>query len=489
MKLTAAQLIDLVLDDDSWTSWDVAPVRGDIPAEYAAELQAAAAKSGVDESVLSGEGLMKGRRVAVVVGEFGFLAGSIGRAAADRLVAAIERATREGLPLLAAPISGGTRMQEGTPAFVQMVRISQAVAAHKAAGLPYLVYLRHPTTGGVMASWGSLGHVTVAEPGALVGVLGPRVYEALYDKPFPEGVQTSENLYARGIIDAVLAPDEIADILDRALTVLLAPRVGIRAVPNPPEDPVPDVDTWDAVTRSRRPDRPGVRRLLKYAASDVVPLNGTGQGESDPGLLIALVRFGEAPCVFLGQDRRGQTADHPMGPEALREARRGFHLASELGLPLVTVIDTQGAALSPDAENGGLAGEIARCLAELVTLEAPTLCLMLGEGNGGGALALLPADRVVAAQHAWLSPLPPEGASAIVHRDLDHAPEMARAQQVRAIDLHARGIVDRIVAEKPDAADEPEAFCQRMGAVLEYELAALLASGPGTPADRARRYE
>ena len=121
-----------------------------------------------------------------------------------------------------------------------------------------------------------------------------------------------------------------------------------------------------------------------------------------------------------------------MGPEALREARRGMRLASELGLPLVTVIDTQGAALSAEAENGGLAGEIARCLSDLVTLDAPTLCLMLGEGNGGGALAFLPADRVIAAQHAWLSPLPPEGASAIVHRDLDHAPEMARAQQVPA---------------------------------------------------------
>ena len=171
---------------------------------------------------------MHGRRVAVVMGEFAFLAGSIGRAAADRLVAAIERATREGLPLLAGPVTGGTRMQEGTPAFVQMVRISEAVAAHRAAGLPYLVYLRHPTTGGVMASWGSLGHVTVAEPGALVGFLGPRVYEALYGKPFPEGVQTAENLYAHGIIDAVVAPEDMPDILDRALAILLAPRVGRR---------------------------------------------------------------------------------------------------------------------------------------------------------------------------------------------------------------------------------------------------------------------
>jgi acetyl-CoA carboxylase beta subunit/acetyl-CoA carboxylase alpha subunit len=484
----ARELIALVLDAGSWSSWDVAPVRAELDDAYAAELSAAAERSGVDESVLTGEGSLRGRRVAAIVGEFGFLAGSIGRASADRIVAAVERATAAGLPLVAAPVSGGTRMQEGTPAFVQMVRISQAVAAHKTAGLPYLVYLRHPTTGGVMASWGSLGHVTVAEPGALVGFLGPRVYSALYGKDFPEGVQTSENLYARGIIDAVVAPEDIPDILDRALSVLMAPRSGVASVPAPPEEPVPEVDAWDAVTRSRRPDRPGVRRLLRYAATDVVPLNGTGQGEQDPGLLIALARFGQAPCVFLGQDRRGQTADHPMGPQALREARRGFRLASELGLPLVTVIDTQGAALSPEAENGGLAGEIARCLAELVSLPAPTLCLMLGEGNGGGALAFLPADRVVAAQHAWLSPLPPEGASAIVHRDLDHAPEMARRQQVRALDLHRLGVVDRIVAERPDAADEPEAFCQRVGAVLEHELSALLRTGPGSPADRGRRY-
>ncbi|MFW6773008.1 carboxyl transferase domain-containing protein [Nocardioides sp. CPCC 205120] len=487
-RLTSHDLIDLVLDAGSWRSWDTPPVRGDISEEYGAELARAAEKAGTDESVVTGEALIHGRRVAVLLGEFRFLAGSIGRAAADRVVAAVERATAEGLPLLAAPVSGGTRMQEGTPAFVQMVRISAAVATHKKAGLPYLVYLRHPTTGGVMASWGSLGHVTVAEPGALVGFLGPRVYEALYGQPFPEGVQTSENLYARGIIDAVLAPDELADIVDRTLTILLARRQGVGTVPAPVLDPVPDVETWDAVTRSRDPERPGVRRLLRYAASDVVLLNGTGEGEADPGLIIALARFGDAPCVFLGQDRRGQTREHPMGPEALREARRGMRLASDLKLPLVSVIDTQGAALSADAENGGLAGEIARCLADLVTLDAPTLCLMLGEGNGGGALALLPADRVVAAQHAWLSPLPPEGASAIVHRDLDHAAEMARAQQVRALDLAARGVVDVVVPEQPDAAEEPEAFCARVGSVLEHELSRLLVAGAGSVAQRSRRY-
>jgi acetyl-CoA carboxylase carboxyl transferase subunit beta len=199
-------------------------------------------------------------------------------------------------------------------------------------------------------------------------------------------------------------------------------------------------------------------------------------------LLLALARFGGAPCVFLGQDRRGQTELTPMGPGALREARRGMRLASELRLPLVTVIDTPGAALSTAAEEGGLAGEIARCLAELVVLDAPTVSVLLGQGSGGGALALLPADRVVAAQHAWLSPLPPEGASAIVHRDVEHAAEMAAAQGVRSRDLLSTGIVDRVVLEEPDAADDPAGFCARLGQVLQHELVRLLR----TPVERRR---
>ena len=486
----ARALVDLVLDDGSYLSWDDPPCDPPMTGPYAGELAAARERTGLDEAVMSGEGTIRGRRVAVMACEFSFLAGSIGVAAAERLVRAVERATAEGLPLLAAPVSGGTRMQEGTIAFVQMVKITAAIADHKARGLPYLVYLRHPTTGGVFASWGSLGHVTVAEPGALIGFLGPRVYEALYGRQFPTGVQVAENLFERGLVDAVVGPAEIADVVNRALNVLCADRrVALDDRSPGADEPLSDVPAWDSILRSRRQDRPGVRRLLRYAATDVVPLNGTGEGEHDPGLLIALARFGGAPCVFLGQDRRGQTEDRPLGPGALREARRGMRLAAELNLPLVTVIDTPGAALSVEAEEGGLAGEIARCLADLVTLEAPTLTLLFGQGTGGGALALLPGDRVVAAQHGWLSPLPPEGASAIVHRDTGHAPEMAQAQGVRSADLLAAGIVDRVVPERPDAADEPEAFCRRVGQVLCEELVALLRQDPAEQLrNRLERY-
>ncbi|MGY1705481.1 carboxyl transferase domain-containing protein [Geodermatophilus sp. SYSU D00697] len=489
----ARALRDLVLDPGSWKSWDAPIEIGEVPESYADELARAAEESRQDEAVITGEGRLRGRRVAVLAGEFGFLAGSIGVAAAERLIAAVERATEEGLPLLAAPVSGGTRMQEGTVAFLQMIGITAAIARHKEAGLPYLVYLRHPTFGGVLASWGSLGHVTIAEPGASIGFLGARVYQALYGEPFPEGVQTAENLAAHGLIDAVVPHEEIADLADRALRVLAARQTwhhDVRDAERPrPEDGtdaglggVDGADhrsAWEVVTASRRPDRPGVRRLLRTAATDIVGLSGTGAGEKDPGLLLALARFGGAPCVVLGQDRRGQSLSAPLGPAALREARRGMRLAAELRLPLLTLIDTPGAALSKDAEEGGLAAEIARCLQDLVMLKAPTLAVLLGQGTGGGALALVPADRVLAAANGWLGPLPPEGASAIVHRTVDRAGEMAASQGVRATDLWRAGIVDRVVPERPDAADEPVEFCQRLGRVLGEELADLLGRDDG----------
>ncbi|OMB91248.1 carboxyl transferase domain-containing protein [Mycobacterium colombiense] len=474
-RLGARDVVTLVTDPGSWQSWDQPAVEVAGDAEYAADLGRARAKTGLDEAVITGVATILGRPCAMLLCDFGFLGGSIGVAASDRLTAAIRRATAERLPLLALPTSGGTRMQEGTTAFLQMVKITAALVDHKSAHLPYLVYLRDPTTGGVFASWASLGHVTFAEPGSLIGFLGPRVYETLYGHPFPTGVQTAENLYKCGLIDAVAPLDGLAGMVNRALAII-ARRSPATASPVPVHPAPADIPAWQSVTASRRPDRPGVRELLRHAAIDVLTLNGTGQGENDPGLLLALTRFGDMPCVLLGQDRHGQTPDTPLGPGALRQARRGMRLATELDLPLVTVIDTAGAALSREAEEGGLAGEIARCIADLISLEVPTVSILLGQGTGGGALALVPADRILVAQHGWLSPLPPEGASAILCRDLRHAPAMAAKQGVRSADLLAHGIVDYVIAEYPDAAAEPEPFCQRVGAAIHSELAALVGS-------------
>lgn len=470
-RLSAHELIDQVLDDSSFTSWD-APVDLDgYDEQYVAELLRAQQKSGTDEAVVTGSGSLRGHPVAVIVGEFRFLGGSIGTATAARIVAAVERATAERLPLFAATSSGGTRMQEGTPAFVEMVSVSRAVLAHRQAGLLYLVYLRHPTTGGVFASWGSLGQVSVGEPGALIGFLGPRVYESLHGRPFPDGVQVAENLVSNGILDAVVPVEDLGDLAARVID-LATRRDAPSQLPRPTEAPAvaaADNTTWDAVLRTRDARRPGIREVLRGAASDVIPLSGTGEGQLDAGLLLALARLDGVACVLVAQDRRNQV-QRSMGPAALREARRGMRLAEELRLPLVAVIDTPGADLSPSAEEAGLAGEIARCLADMLSLSVPTVSVLLGQGCGGGALALLPAGRVIVSESAWLSPLPPEGASAIVHHDTDHAPDMAQRQRIGARELLAHGIAHRIVAEPTDILDDPQAFAE----VIVAECAAAI---------------
>ena len=478
-RCTAADLIGLVADPHSFQSWDGPPEQPLTTPEYVAELTTAALKSGVDESIISGEALIDGRRVTLIACEFSFLAGSVGLAAAERFVRAMERATAERLPVLASTASGGTRMQEGTLAFVAMVKIAAAISAHQAAGLPYFTYLRNPSTGGALASFGSLGQVTVAEPGALIGFLGPRVFAALTGERFPEGVQTAENLAEHGVIDGVLPPAELREVIARTLRLLEPPTHG-ELVALAADTPAVTAGTqqgasnaWESVTRSRNPRRPGLRELLRFAATDLVPLSGTGQGERDPGLTLCFARFGGIPTVVVGQDRRAQRSHAPLGPGALRAARRAMGLAEELRLPLVTVIDTPGAALSREAEEGGLAREIARCLTALIAHRGATLSVLLGEGTGGGALAMLPADRTIAAEHGWLSPLPPEGASAILYRDVDHAAELAEQQGVSSDRLRAHGIVDRIVPELPDAAAEVRGFCERMGDAIAQELAAL----------------
>ncbi|MBO0876189.1 MAG: acetyl-CoA carboxylase carboxyltransferase subunit alpha/beta [Pseudonocardia sp.] len=481
------ELLEVLFEPGSFRTWDVevgAPPPFADTERYRAELADARARSGADEALVTGEGRVGGRRLAVVCGEFAFLAGSIGMASARRLVTAVDRATAERLPLLAVTASGGTRMQEGTPAFLRMVAISLAVHAHKRAGLPYLVYQRHPTTGGVLASWGSLGHITLAEPGALIGFLGPRVYRALHGERFPDGVQTAENLHAHGVVDAVLPAPRLGTSVGRFLAILEP--TPVPTVPSAPEgkdskgaqlpvsarrpravggDGGPADSAWTSITRSRDEHRPGVREVLGAGAVETRTVADT----DGRGVLLALARFEGISCVLVGQDRVAQSR-RPLDPEALRLARRGIQLAAELGLPLVTVIDTPGAELSARAEEDGLAREIAHCLVEFATVTVPTVSVLLGQGGGGPALALLPADRVIAARHGWLAPLPPEGASAIVHGRPDLAAEVAATQRVTSADLLRDGAVDAIVPEHPDAADEPVAFAGRLVAEVAATL-------------------
>lgn len=507
---SARDLIDSVLDPGSNVSWDTPPEYGQISEEYRAQLERARARSGADEAVLTGSGTVNGIQVAYVVSEFGFLGGSIGAATARRIVAGIERATREGLPLLVSPSSGGTRMQEGTPAFAMMVSITAAVTRHKDARLPFLVYLRNPTTGGVMASWGSSGHFTFAEPGALLGFLGPRVVEIVSGEPLAPHVQTAENLTAHGVIDGVIPIQKLKPSVYKIVRVMLPgtpthhEKLATGRIATKPlrSEPIP---VWDSILLTRDSQRPGAGDIIDMLAhpgglrsqdpeftidasgaaavvdleapephlpctagvegpintnNNVIELSGTGDGRHGPAVRVVLARIDHQPVVIIGQERRRQPplGTHQLGPAALRFARRGIALAQQLGVPLISIIDTPGAELSQAAEEGGMAGSIARTLGELVDVDVPTISVILGEGCGGGALAMLPADKVLCAENGWLSPLPPEGASAIMYHDDSHAPEMMEQQGVGARALLSAGIVDSIIPEPYDARSNHAEF-------------------------------
>ncbi|WP_030396347.1 carboxyl transferase domain-containing protein [Kitasatospora purpeofusca] len=481
MSLTAHQLIGLLVDPGSFVSWDDPVTTEPRDAEYRASLTRARERTGIDEAVVTGIGRIGGGQAALIASEFGFLGGSIGVATAERITRAVEQATAARLPLIALPVSGGTRMQEGSAAFLCMLRITAAVQAHRAAGLPYLTYLRNPTMGGVFASWGTLGHLVFAQPGARLGFLGPRVYEELRGVQLPADVQRAETLAERGLVDAVVAPEELREVLRRSLSVLTrralpSPSPSSSSVPPAPVPPTPAErpDAWEAVLRTRHPDRPGTRELLRRTTEELVLLDSPGG--RDGALVRALAVLDGQPAVVVGQQRRAGAQERPFTAADLRSVRRTARFAEQLGLPLVTVVDTAGAELSVQAELDGVAVEIAHCLTTLLSLRTPVLAVLLGQGSGGGALALLPADRVLAADNAWLAPLPPEGASAIVHRDGSHAPELARAQGIGAHDLAAVGLVDTVIPELPDAADEPAAFCARLGHAVSTALATLTAT-------------
>jgi acyl-CoA carboxylase subunit beta len=483
-----------IADPGSVGSWSTGLTVGDPMGftdsrPYPERLAEAREKAAGDESVWTGRITIEGHACAVVAGDFTFMAGTMGIAAALRVSYAFDRAIEEGLPVVGLPVSGGTRMQEGTPAFVQMAAVAAAAQRLREARLPYLVYLQHPTTGGVLATWGSLGHLTFAEPSALVGLTGPRVIAALQGEPLPEGVQSSENLHEHGIVDRVVPREELREVLATALAVLAppAPEPQNAEILHLPEEH--RVDAWEAVTRSRRVDRPGVRELFAACVSQITRLSGDGVGGRDDGCIAAIARVQGIPAVVVAADRPPGERGASLTAAGYRTVRRAMSLADQLALPLVTIIDTAGADISVRSEQEGLAAEVARCLAELSTVRVPTLSLLFGEGSGGGAVALLPADRVIACEHAWLAPILPEGASEILYRTTERAEELANAQAISSTELRRYGIVDVVVPDRPDPGEEGETFANRVAATAVTLLSEIVAQDPSTRiAERSRRW-
>ncbi|MGE0845447.1 MAG: acetyl-CoA carboxylase, carboxyltransferase subunit beta [Flavobacteriaceae bacterium] len=197
------------------------PLRFRDERRYADRLKDARAKTGREDAVTLADGRLDGLRVTAAVQDFEFLGGSLGMAAGAAVVAGMEWAARHRTPFIMFAASGGARMQEGILSLMQMPRTTVAVQELRELGLPYIVVLTHPTTGGVTASYAMLGDVQIAEPGALIGFAGPRVIEQTIREKLPEGFQRAEYLHDHGMVDMVVPRSELRATLSRVCRMLM----------------------------------------------------------------------------------------------------------------------------------------------------------------------------------------------------------------------------------------------------------------------------
>ncbi|MBV9824324.1 MAG: acetyl-CoA carboxylase carboxyltransferase subunit beta [Alphaproteobacteria bacterium] len=204
---------------------------------YTERLREAHAAAGPGDSVALAEGRIAGMPVVIAAFDFSFMGGSMGMAAGEALVAASRRAVEHEAALIVVPASGGARMQEGILSLMQMPRTILAADMVKEAGLPYIVILSDPTTGGVSASFAMLGDITLAEPGAVIGFAGARVIEETIREKLPERFQRAEYLLEHGMVDQVVPRGELRDRLARLLSLLREP---VRAQPALPAPETPD---------------------------------------------------------------------------------------------------------------------------------------------------------------------------------------------------------------------------------------------------------
>jgi acetyl-CoA carboxylase carboxyl transferase subunit beta len=193
---------------------------------YKQRLTQAQNKSGKKDAAIVGTGLVNGQKIALGVLDFSFMAGSMGSVVGEKLTRIIEHATHNQLPVVIVSASGGARMQESILSLMQMAKTSAALARHSDAALPYISILTNPTTGGVTASFATLGDVIIAEPKALIAFAGPRVVEQTIRQKLPEGAQKSEFLIEKGMIDCIVNRHQLKNKLSQLIDYLTPSKEG-----------------------------------------------------------------------------------------------------------------------------------------------------------------------------------------------------------------------------------------------------------------------
>jgi acetyl-CoA carboxylase carboxyl transferase subunit beta len=226
MKISARERLRFFMDDGKYEMLENPkvvqdPLKFRDEKRYTDRLKDAKAKTGLEDAIINALGTVEGLPVVVTVQDFAFMGGSLGMAAGDAIVRGFEVAVQRKRPLILFAASGGARMQEGILSLMQLPRTTIGVDRLKEAGLPYIVVLTNPTTGGVTASYAMLGDVHIAEPGALIGFAGPRVIEQTIREKLPDGFQRSEYLMEHGMVDMVVSRLEMRQTIARLLKMLL----------------------------------------------------------------------------------------------------------------------------------------------------------------------------------------------------------------------------------------------------------------------------
>ena len=446
--------------------------------DYRDRLREAFRRTRLREAAITGLCEIQGRPAVLVVLDFGFMGGSMGVVAGERVALAFEYATRRGLPVVSIVTSSGTRVREGVLALIQMAKTAAAADKHSRKRLAHVTILGNPSTGGVFASFANLADVIIGEPGALVGHATLRDMEEAEDGPLPPGTHTAESHLAHGLIDQVVArqrqPNLLASLLDlTAPPSQLKIKRGLR-----PFDwhPSREINPWQEVQLARQEGRPSALDYIGRMTSTFIELRGDRQAGDDASVVAGFADLSGQAVVLIGQERSRSDEHQPpaIKPEGYRKGLRAMQLAQKFQLPLVTLIDSCGSDRSRESEEHGLGHAIAQNLATLSRLRTPVVAAIIGEGAGSGALAFGVADRVLLLEHAIFSVASPERAAAILYRDPSRADRLAKALRLTAADALELGVVDRVVREPHGGAHEDhDAAAAQLAAAIREELADL----------------
>lgn len=458
-RVHAYERIRMTVDEDSFEEWEkdmefVNPLefKG-----YEEKVKSLKEKTGLSEAVVTGKASIEGNPAVIAVCDGRFLMASMGQVVGEKITRAVERATKEQLPVIIFACSGGARMQEGIVSLMQMAKTAAVLKQHSDAGLLYVSVLTDPTTGGVTASFAMLGDVILAEPKALIGFAGPRVIEQTIGEKLPKGFQRSEFLLEHGFIDRIVERKEMRTVLANILqmhqnfkgSVTQSP---IQAVEKERQS-VQEKDAWERVTISRKNDRPVGQDYIRTLFSDFLEFHGDRCYGDDPAIIGGIARFAGIPVTVIAQAKGKSTKEnvaHHFGmpsPEGYRKALRLMKQAEKFKRPILLFVDTPGAFCGIEAEERGQGEAIARNLFEMSSMKVPVLSVVIGEGGSGGALALAVADEVWMLENAIYSVLSPEGFASILWKDSKRASEAAEVMKLTAADLKKLGVIEAVIAE------------------------------------------